>query len=177
MQSLNAWWRDAFQKKLWNFHLLFTNVFSTSSSVVTPMISFACVRLSSVYIPSESCMFSEGDPNTLSIWRQFSLVLLTAGEMEKQWQIWAKNSGLHILRRSNNSKLRKSWDVRTLDTISSFSNLEIASSTSKSHFSLNLVASSCSQWRSRSCFTEVKSVNTQQISPASKVPSPRAKKA
>jgi len=79
-----------FKKKLCNFHLLFTSVFSTSSSVVTPMISFACVRLSSVYIPSESCMFSEGDPNTLSIWRQFSSELLTGEEMEKQWQIWAK---------------------------------------------------------------------------------------
>lgn len=101
--------------------------------------------------------------------------------LEKRWKnndrFEQKNSGLHILRRSNNSKMRKRWGVRTLDTISSFSNLEIASSTSKSHFSLNLVASSCSQRRSRSCFTEVKSVNAQQISPASKAPSPRTKKA
>ncbi len=98
-------------------------------------------------------------------------------QFEDNSLIGAFDSGLHILR-SNNSKMRKRWGgMRTLDTISSFSNLEIASSTSKSHFSLNLVASSCSQWRSRSCFTEVKSVNAQQISPASKAPTPRTKKA
>jgi hypothetical protein len=41
---------------------------------------------------------------------------------------------------------------------------------------LNLVASSCSQRRSRSCFTEVKSVNAQQISPAPRHPAPGQRK-